>query len=376
MLDEAPKDRLHLSDLSITDFRGLKDLIIPKLGRVTLIAGKNGVGKTAVLDAIRVYAARGDYSALLEVLQDRDEISLRADADDDDVFEPDWNSLFFGRNGTDNACILIGPNEEERKLRIRIGAAREQTQEKLLGPSHGGKIQAIKVEFQGEEQEFPMIYSKRKLSLSKDFLGWIGFEKKPTRSSEMTCNSLGPGLLNNRDLARFWDNVALTSNEDKVVESLKVILDKDIERIAIRAEKRRSSERIGNRVMVKAAGHDRPVPLKSLGDGADRVFGIALALVCSRDGFLLIDEVENGIHHSAEYEFWRMVLTTAKQNNVQVFATTHSWDCLAAFTKAVREIDDVEGLLLRIDRKRESIELVSYSEDLLEIAVEQGIEVR
>ncbi len=235
MLDEAPKDRLHLPDLSITDFRGLKDLIIPKLGRVTLIAGKNGVGKTTVLDAVRVYAARGDYSALLKVLQDRDEISLRADADDDDVFEPDWNSLFFGRNGSDNACILIGPNEEERKLRIRIGSAREQTQEKLFGISQGEKIRTIKVKFEGEEQEFPMIYSKKNLSLYRDLLGQVSFEQKTNRSSEMTCNSLGLGPSNNRDLARFWDNVALTPNEDRVVKSLKLILNEDIERIAIRA---------------------------------------------------------------------------------------------------------------------------------------------
>ena len=378
MPDEAPQDRLHLPELSIRAFRGLKDLTIPKLGRVTLIAGKNGVGKTTVLDAIRVYAARGDYSALLEVLRDREEISLRTDADDDDVLEPDWNSLFCGRDASDNSCILIGPNEEERKLRIRIGLAKKQTQEKLLGIplGGGGKVRAIKVEIEGEEQEFPLIYSAEDLSIDRNFLRWLGLEKKTNNSPKIACNSLGPGPLNNRDLARFWDSIALTDNEYRVVESLNLILDEDIKRITVRAEERRSSGRIGNRVMVKSASHDSPVPLKSMGDGATRVFGVALALVCSRDGFLLIDEAENGIHHAAEYEFWRMVLTTAKQNNVQVLATTHSWDCLAAFAKAVREIDDVEGLLLRMDRTYESIKLVSYSEDQLDIAAEQGIEVR
>ena len=64
--------------------------------------------------------------------------------------------------------------------------------------------------------------------------------------------------------------------------------------------------------------------LRSLGDGAVRLFGVALALANSQGGFLLIDEAENGIHHTIQRDFWRMVLLTAQENNVQVFATTHS----------------------------------------------------
>ncbi len=106
------------------------------------------------------------------------------------------------------------------------------------------------------------------------------------------------------------------------------------------------------------------------------MFGIALALVCSRDGFVLIDEVENGIHHAAEYEFWRMVLTTAKQNNVQVFATTHGWDCVVRFAQAAKEIDDVEGSLIRLDEKNGGVRAVHYSTTDLETASSLGIEVR
>ena len=58
--------RLHLPDLTIKGFRGIDELSIPRLGRVTLLAGKNSVGKTTVLDAVRVYAARGRYSTLIQ----------------------------------------------------------------------------------------------------------------------------------------------------------------------------------------------------------------------------------------------------------------------------------------------------------------------
>ena len=48
----------------------------------------------------------------------------------------------------------------------------------------------------------------------------------------------------------------------------------------------------------------------------------------SRDEFLLIDEAENGIHLTLLKDFPSMVLRGAQENNVQVFATTHSWDCI------------------------------------------------
>ena len=57
MSQEQPDSRLHLPDLSIAGFRGIEALTIERLGRVTLLAGKNSVGKTTVLDAVRVYAA-------------------------------------------------------------------------------------------------------------------------------------------------------------------------------------------------------------------------------------------------------------------------------------------------------------------------------
>ena len=58
----AETSPLHLPDLYIEGFRGIDKLSIPRLGRVTLLAGRNSVGKTTVLDAVRVYAARGSYS--------------------------------------------------------------------------------------------------------------------------------------------------------------------------------------------------------------------------------------------------------------------------------------------------------------------------
>ena len=89
--------------------------------------------------------------------------------------------------------------------------------------------------------------------------------------------------------------------------------------------------------MAKVVGKDHPVTIRSLGDGAVRAFATALALANSTNGFLLIDEAENGIHHSVQPKFWNMVLQTAQRNNVQVVATTHSWDCVKVLPKLLRD---------------------------------------
>ena len=106
------------------------------------------------------------------------------------------------------------------------------------------------------------------------------------------------------------------------------------------------------------------------------MFGVALALVNTRGGFLLIDEAENGIHYSLQRDFWRMVLRTAQENEVQVVATTHSWDCIKGFAQAAMQSEDADGALVRLSRQYGDLRAVEYSEEDLAIAAAQRIEVR
>ena len=108
MPDERTND-LHLPDLSITGFRGIEHLSIARLGRVTLLTGRNGVGKTTVLDAVRVYAARGRPIVLHELLEQREEFVAVLDEDHNRVVVPDYTALFHGRGATQEDPIRIGP---------------------------------------------------------------------------------------------------------------------------------------------------------------------------------------------------------------------------------------------------------------------------
>ena len=204
----------------------------------------------------------------------------------------------------------------------------------------------------------------------------LGFIRQSKILPIIQCESLGPGLPSSPQLAGLWDKVALTDDESKAVKALNLIYSGSVERVAMIGDDIGPRSSVGRRPVVKLRGETRPVPLKSLGDGAVRLFGVALALANSKDGFLLIDEAENGIHHSIQRDFWTMILRAAHQNNVQVLATTHSWDCVAGFAMAATEIEEVDGALVRLEKKGDEIRAVEYPSYDLDVIAQQGIEVR
>ena len=378
MSTELSGKDLHLSSLAIIGFRGIENLSIPRLGRVTLFVGKNGVGKTTLLEAVRLYAARGRDSLFANILRNREEMADTVDEDGDKRLAPDWEALFHGRHASSDASISIGPMGGTEQLRIRSAPPSERSATAWRGLINerflGEDMKVLKIEFKGANRELPTPKSSPASEVS-DLIRRV-LNEESELPPKIRCESLGPSLLTNTNMARFWDEVALTDDETRAVQALNLIFGDTVDRVAVVGDDRENSTPHGRRAVVKIKGQDRPVPLKSLGDGAVRLFSVALALANSRDGFLVIDEAENGLHYAVQRDFWKMVLRTAHENNVQVFATTHSWDCVAGFAQAATDVEEVEGVLIRLERDGDQIRSIEYSESNLEAAAEYGIEVR
>ena len=369
----ARDDNLLLLDLAIRGFRGIDELTIPRLGRVTLLAGRNGIGKTTVLEAIRVYASRGRPSEIADVLETREEDNLKYNS-------PDWTALFYGRTPVVGSYAMIGPFEDPEHLIIQ-GVLLEDDEiiddESDYIPEE--PIQAIRVEFNGSDiLKWALSHEdRRKLRRVAQEL-----------PAQITCHSLGPGLLKGFELAEHWDAVTLGPDEDRAIESLNIIEGYNVSRVAMIGENGLSPSRSISRTLqgrvrrasripvVKLKDSKHRVPLRSLGDGAVRIFSTALALANGQDGFVLIDEVENGIHHSIQTDFWRMILQTAHKNNVQVVATTHSWDCVKGFAQASKDYEEAEGILVRLSRRHGPLRAVEYLENDLMTVAENNTEVR
>ncbi|MDF1551376.1 MAG: AAA family ATPase, partial [Bacteroidales bacterium] len=88
-------------------------------------------------------------------------------------------------------------------------------------------------------------------------------------------------------------------------------------------------------IVLKVEVKDRDVPilLSALGDGVNRYIAILCAIWASQDGFLFIDEIENGIHYTNYDKLWRIIFAASKDANCQLFITTHSKECIEVFNE-------------------------------------------
>jgi len=126
-------------------------------------------------------------------------------------------------------------------------------------------------------------------------------------------------------------------------------------------------------------GIERRVPVQIMGDGIIRLLTILTAISRAQNGFVIIDEIENGFHYSVLPKLWKIIYNTAEQYNVQIFASTHSIECITAFRDFYSEklniADDFR--LYRINRfPKDQINLIKYDYQSLESSLESNWEVR
>jgi len=176
------------------------------------------------------------------------------------------------------------------------------------------------------------------------------------------------------DVAEGWSHIALTPHESLVEESLRLVAP-SLERLAYVQD----TSAIGGVFRAKLAEFAIPVPLGSMGDGVWRMLAIVIGLVRARNGFLLIDEIDTGLHHTVIPDVWRILLSTAERLNVQVFATTHSLDCVRGLARVCldSESESVEQDRVSMHRiERGKPESIHYAESEIVIAADEGIETR
>lgn len=339
---------LFLDSLEIHRFRAFEHLRIERLGRVNLIVGRNNVGKTCLLEALQFYAHQGWPEIAWLILEARDEGRRTKPLTSRSV--ENLRYLFHGR-----------PKLTPHLLPIQIGPI--DSPQKNMFVSLGWNIDS------SELLSIQVHLDNKNYDYKLDGSG-VRFQE-----SELSqCVYVSADGLQEDEISNYWEQVALTNLEEKVIKALRIIAPQ-VERVNV-INNRFNTKEWEPVPIVKVSGSDDPIPLRSLGEGMNRMLGIALALVTAKDGILLVDEVESGLHYSVQPDIWRLIFEVAHRLNVQVFATTHSWDCLTAFQEAAKEDEQDEGVLIRLTEKRGRIVADLFDEDELNIVAREGIEVR
>jgi AAA15 family ATPase/GTPase len=333
---------LLLDSLEIKGYRCFEHLTIEKLGRVNLIVGKNSVGKTAFLEAVRVFWEGGNPEALAEITLDRNE--RVADKINNEYTDNEPSLYYFNafRNLFYNYPSRIVGKSEHYVGKIEINSKNKQTLFELNSRSSS-----------------PVIKNRSRVS---DIMRWNEQNSYFVKTEKIT----GVSLL------ELWRNVELRVSEEFVTSALRIVYD-DLISVRLTEYPEVDSPKIP---IARVNKFSEPVPLSSLGEGMNRMFSIALALANYQNKTLLIDEIEIGLHYSVLPDVWKLIFKTAKDLNVQVFATTHSKDCIEAFTQAAIDDEESEGMLIRLERQGEKIVAKTVVEERLALAIEHGVEMR
>ena len=370
-----------IGTLEIERFRALRKLRIEGLGRVNLITGRNNTGKSSILEALRIFASNASTPVVAGILRHREEDRFESDGTLEAEEGQDFSaisSLFTGLPvlGEDMGQISIatrGPGQRQY-LTLSVDRFAEQSEDdgtRRLVPPEGAispeaeLILALTIKTETSRRV-------RRLEAIRRYL------LRPTSSNfpeipRLPCVYVSPfGSATTGALGPLWDNIALSDLEKEVVEALRIITPEIIAVSVIGGEAPRRTRT----AIVRSSTFARPVPLHSYGDGLNRLFGILLSLVNAKDGLLLIDEIENGMHYSVQADLWRVIFTLSRRLNVQVFATSHSWDSVESFQQAANEDPAEKGVLIRLSRRGDDIVPTILREDELAIASRNRIEVR
>ena len=117
------------------------------------------------------------------------------------------------------------------------------------------------------------------------------------------------------------------------------------------------------------------IPLSLLSAGITKFFTILAAILYRNHGVVLIDEVENGLYYERLPALWETMLRLAKENDTQIFVSTHSNECLQALRPTMEEHKS-EFMLLRAERENGSSSVAQFEGHEFEAALAKRGEVR
>ena len=375
------------TSFSIKNFRCIEELTIEPLARVNLIAGKNNMGKTALLEALWLHTGPnlpdlGNRLAGFRGIPGQDPGRLMHDLFYD--FDPTL-TIFLSAKGIGDA----GKGDLRVTLQKRVDAV-VNTLSALDSPSTPPRGSQESDVSAVSDTAIVLDYTD---SEGRNYVssGWwaraegqaiqFGTNATMTLTNEGMASRVAnmPSRPSNvilsarlrtapeEDVSRFG-KVELDGNADRLTACLKHVDDR-IKRLLTISSPPTS-------MIYADVGLSRPIPIGFLGDGVGRFLSIALAFHEARGGKIFIDEVENGLHHSVLESVWKELNWLSREFEVQVFATTHSQECLVAARDAFTSMEDEALSIHRLGLQDGRFTATTYSFEDLDFTLDYGAEMR
>jgi predicted ATP-dependent endonuclease of OLD family len=334
-----------ITNLEIHNFRGLKDVTLRDLRRVNLLVGGNDTGKTSVLEALMLLLGDGSMISELPIMFRNNQTNGQQVGSNDDR-ENFWNWLFYDRDTANEIQLRITFNKTQN-----LGVVSQ-----IKGVPH--PVLARESPNQGKYTIVGIEQSNVRVS---GILVPEGF--RVSRLSTRPSNPVSD--------AEKYNQIALEAKGESRFEEIMREVEPRLKRLRYARLPGTTSP-----LVFVDLGLSRSVPSTQMGQAFNRILHIYAEILTSKTNVLLIDEIENGIFSESLPLIWKGLLAVCEQQDVQIFATTHSRECVMAAHEAARERGKDELSVQRLQLVKGNIEAVRLGEPHLEMAAEMGLEVR
>ncbi len=369
---------MMIDNLTIQNFRLFESLEIQGITRVNLIVGKNNAGKSALLEAFYLYYSGLSLNDIFLILDTRQEFFREQDGFEKSPIIHLFNNHKLPLSKESNIKIFSNDYSVELGISVVVESTvnGEVFQKSFDFDSLSEDIDASQIHLQRTITYSSSLHRLRPIPLNErlsrlTFRRSLELDILITKSLKKICRLVPTKGLMDNTASSLWDSISLTPAQDDVIKAFHLIEPK-ITGLSFVAADSETNNRIP---IIKLSDMSEPIPLKSLGDGMTRLFHLILSLVTAKDGVLLIDEFENGLHWSTQSKAWQLIFTLAKQWNVQVFCTTHSTDCINGFEEIWTQ-NPQDAAFFRLYRKDNQSYIKTYDLEMLSDAIETETEVR
>lgn len=386
----------HIDTFTIGRFRGIQDLKLEELGQINLLVGDNNSGKTSVLEALSLYSSPLDARKWRQVANSREVLTNGASLTSALSLVDRLTWLFFQQESDESispetpGLLLTAPGFSplrEMSANYRKYLTIEQSKHNTPRRENDIEVEHIQIDVStvvtppsvpNQPALFDIDeYQQRMLDFSDNSrLSFLDVSSQSIIPTQLLSpfshrlSSLQPRLWSDVVTAELKDStLELLRSYDPKIQDMDLVLLQGID--SLRVEERR------NRVVLSVKHQQLGrAPLSTFGDGLRRIFTLATAIPQSKNGFLLIDELETSIHTKAHRRTFEWLVKACIKNNVQLFATTHSLETVDAVIDVCKD-DAIDLVAYRLEQREKQTGATRFDKGLLtRLREELGMEIR
>ncbi|MCX6074377.1 MAG: AAA family ATPase [Campylobacterales bacterium] len=312
-----------IKNIEIRNFKCFENFTAEGFGRVNLIGGKNNVGKTAFMEAVYVNVYAQDIKRFIFSLH-----TIKYMRENLNILEnnSNYNTKKFVEQSNN---ILVTSNKNHTYFKIN---------------EHEG-VKKYHFEFNQQSIEVNANEFSFELNLIANivFIDNFGFDNTQIKNGYLSVQK--------KDQEQFLNNIL-----NKFDNRIEKFIAGDVPQCRLNGEW---------------------LDLTELGDGARHLVSIVTSLFQCENSYLFIDELDNGIHYTQLDELWEIILKVSKEQNVQVFATTHSKECIESYARVAKKLEDEEVTYIRMSRLKDgSLHAGVRDYNMLQYVIDDEHEVR